>query len=472
MNKFAIIDVETTGGSPATSKITEIAILVHDGEKVVDEFVSLVNPECEIPKFVVHLTGITQDMVAKAPKFYELAKRIIEITEDCIFVAHNVGFDYGMIRREFKSLGYDYRRPHLCTVRASRHVLPGHESYSLGKLARALNIKVEGRHRAGGDAQATAELFSMLVQADKKGLTHFIQDEINPKILHPNLNLETLDELPAKTGVYYFFDENNRLIYIGKSTNIKKRVEQHLRNQSTKKAAQMRGEISRIEHTLTGSELIALLLESKEIKKQQPVYNRMLRKSRFTHGLFAYFDQRGYTNFIIDQLKNRTDLPLTTFTTLTEAKAFLNKLTDNYTLCQKLNGLYQSSQSCFRYHTRECKGACIGEEDASSYNSRVERALKTIQFESDHFFILDKGRARTEKSIVLVENGSYIGYGYLHFTELRKNVAFWKSRIEIQTEDRDDRSIIQQFLRKAEDIKIRNFHKKGTPFHLDTTDED
>jgi DNA polymerase III subunit epsilon len=469
MKKYAIIDVETTGGSPATSKITEIAILVHDGSQIIDEFVSLVNPECEIPKFVVHLTGITQDMVASAPKFYELAKQIIEITEDCIFVAHNVGFDYGMIRREFKSLGYDYRRPHLCTVRASRHVLPGHESYSLGKLAKALDIEIEDRHRAGGDALATAKLFSLLINTDHKELAHFIQDEINPKILHPTLNLESLDELPAKTGIYYFYDESNRLIYIGKSTNIKKRVEQHLRNQTTKKATQMRGEICRIEHTLTGSELIALLLESKEIKRHQPVYNRMLRKSRFTHGLFTFTDQRGYTNLQIDQLKNRTEIPLTTFTTVTEAKSYLNKLTDRFELCQKLTGLYQSTHSCFRFHTKECKGACIGNESNESYNKRVDSAVHTISFESDHFFILDKGRARTEKSIILVENGSYIGFGYLHFTELRKNVAFWKSRVEIQIEDRDDRSIIQQFLRKGEDIKIRSFHKKTNLEHQNTS---
>lgn len=458
MKKFAIIDVETTGGSPGSSKITEIAIFIHDGTRIIDEFVSLVNPETEIPKFVVHLTGITDQMVATAPRFFEIAKKIVEITEDCIFVAHNVGFDYGMIRSEFKSLGYDYRRPQLCTVRTSRQLLPGHESYSLGKLARSLNVVVDGRHRAGGDAMATAEIFTMLFEKSGRNLQHFIQDEINPSILHPNLDIGALDQLPEKTGVYFLYDETNCLIYIGKSKNIKKRVEQHLRNTSGKKAVEMRNEICRIEYELTGSELIALLKESKLIKKHTPRFNRRLRTSRFTHGLFAYEDQRGYINLTIDQLKNRIETPITTFAGITEAKNALHKITNDYELCQKLNGLYQSSGSCFRYQTKECIGACIGEEAAEEYNRRVDAALDHLSFTSPSFFILDKGRQRTEKSIILIENNTYIGYAYLHFSELKRTINYWKSKIDIQTEDRDDRSIIQQFLRKnTEKIKTRTF---------------
>ena len=131
---YAIVDIETTGGSPKSSKITEIAIYKHDGKEVIDEFVTLINPEMPIPPFIVNLTGINDEMVKDSPKFYEIAKDIVEFTKDCVFVAHNVGFDYGIIRHEFRSLGFDYRRPHLCTVRASRYVIPGHDSYSLGKL--------------------------------------------------------------------------------------------------------------------------------------------------------------------------------------------------------------------------------------------------------------------------------------------------------------------------------------------------
>jgi DNA polymerase-3 subunit epsilon len=148
---FVIVDVETTGGSPKNSKITEIAMYKYDGIQIIDEYSSLVDPEIEIPAFIVRLTGITNDHVKNAPKFYEIAKTIIEFCEDTIFVAHNASFDYGMFRSEFKTLGYDFRKPHLCTVQAARQIIPGHDSYSLGKLSRAIGIEIKNRHRAGGD---------------------------------------------------------------------------------------------------------------------------------------------------------------------------------------------------------------------------------------------------------------------------------------------------------------------------------
>ena len=159
---FVIVDVETTGGNPKQSKITEIAMYKYDGNQIIDEFISLINPEQHIPEFIVRLTGITDQMVANAPKFYEVAKDILAFCEGCVFVAHNVGFDYGMLRSEFLSLGFDFRFPHLCTVRASRYVIPGHASYSLGKLSNDLGIQIDGRHRAGGDALATTKLFHLI----------------------------------------------------------------------------------------------------------------------------------------------------------------------------------------------------------------------------------------------------------------------------------------------------------------------
>jgi DNA polymerase-3 subunit epsilon len=211
---FVIIDVETTGGSVNNSKITELAIYKFDGEKIIDEFVTLVNPEAPIPEFIVRLTGINDIMVQNAPKFYEIAKKVIEFTENCIFVAHNAAFDYSMFRSEFKALGFNYRLPQICTVKASRIIIPGHESYSLGKLTRGLGIDINGRHRAGGDALATTQLFEILIKKDKERLLEFIQHEVNPKNIHPNLSIETIDGLPQKTGVYLFYNEFNKIIYI------------------------------------------------------------------------------------------------------------------------------------------------------------------------------------------------------------------------------------------------------------------
>ncbi|MEQ8811132.1 MAG: 3'-5' exonuclease, partial [Imperialibacter sp.] len=161
---YAIIDIETTGGNAQFSKITEIAIYVHDGSQVVDEFTTLVNPECNIPPFITKLTGITNEMVEDAPRFFEVAKKIVEITEGKIFVAHNVNFDYGFVRHEFKRLGYEFKRDTLCTVKLSRKILPGKSSYSLGNLCKSLGIEIENRHRAGGDAFATVKLIEILLQ--------------------------------------------------------------------------------------------------------------------------------------------------------------------------------------------------------------------------------------------------------------------------------------------------------------------
>jgi DNA polymerase-3 subunit epsilon len=453
--RYAIIDVETTGGRPKESKITEIAIYIHDGEKVIDSLCTLINPEMPIPEFIVRLTGISDDMVANAPRFFEVAKQIVEITEGCVFVAHNVGFDYGMIRGEFRSLGYDYRRDQLCTVRASRYVLPGFESYSLGKLCRALGLQVQNRHRASGDALATTQLFDILLQKTEGNLSGFIHNELNTKGLNPNLDLNSIDDLPEKTGVYKLFDEDNQLIYIGKSKSIKKRVEQHLSNFKTNKNGEMRKEICRAEFILTGSELIALLLESKLIKQHRPKYNRMLRKSRFSHGLFKYTDQNGYTCLHVKSLSKALDIPLTSFASAAEGSKILHAITDKYTLCQKLNGLYKSTSSCFRFQTKECNGACIKAETAEQYNERVQLALDKMEFSHDNFIIIDKGRTKTERSIVWVERGSYIGFGFVPFPIWRQSTVHWREFLELQVEDKDDRAIISLHLRKTEDVQMK-----------------
>lgn len=334
---YVIVDIETTGGSPKNSKITEIAMYKFDGEQIIDEYITLLDPQMPIPPFIVQLTGITDSMVEGAPKFFEIAKDIVEFTENCIFVAHNVGFDYGIIREEFKSLGYDYRRPHLCTVRASRYVLPGYDSYSLGKLSRSLGIEIKGRHRAGGDALATTKLFEIIFQRTEGDLKNFITQELNPRQLHPNLSLEDLEQIPNKPGVYRFYNEVNQLIYIGKSIHLRKRVDQHLKNVKTKKGIQLQKEIARVEFELTGSELIALLREAMLIKQHQPIYNRMLRRSSFPYGLFSYTDNFGYEHLYVERIAKNSELPISSFTTKKEGTVFLERAVEDYDLCQKLD---------------------------------------------------------------------------------------------------------------------------------------
>lgn len=451
---YAIVDIETTGGSTKSSKITEIAIFKHDGKQIIDSFQSLVNPEMEIPEFITRLTGIKNSMVADAPKFFEIAKKIIEFTEDCVFVAHNVGFDYGIIRHEFKLLGYDYRKPHLCTVRASRYVIPGHDSYSLGKLTRALGIELNGRHRAGGDAEATAHLFTLLQQKDAKGLLTFIQEEVNPKILHPNLDLDTLEEIPNKPGIYKFYNETNQLIYIGKSKHIRKRIDQHLKNNTTIKSANMRQEIARIEFELTGSEMIALLFESEMIKKYQPIYNRKLRKSNFSYGLFRYENAAGYLQLYIDSLAKNNDQPLTTFISKKEGTDYLKRIVDEHMLCAKYCGLEKSTGACFGFQIDKCNGACTQIESAAAYNQRISSIAERLTFDTANFFIVQNGRDKKEKAVVWVENGTYKGFGFIPYYILKQPHANWKRYIDLRSEDRDARTIIHYFLRKDPSIML------------------
>jgi len=454
---FVIVDIETTGGSPKHSKITEIAIYKTDGISILDEFVSLLNPEISISEFIVRLTGISNEMVKNSPKFYEIAKKIIEFTHDCIFVAHNVSFDYNVIRQEFKSLGFDYRLPHLCTVRASKYILPGFDSYSLGKLAKSLNITVESRHRAGGDALATTHIFHLLYEKSAKNIEKFIQQDINPKILHPNLDLDMLEEIPNKTGVYKFYNEVNQLIYIGKSKHIKKRIDQHLKNNSTKKGIEMQGEIHRIEFELTGSELIALLLESQLIKTHKPIYNRRLRKELFPYGIFSFVNESGYIQFYIERSTKKNELPLATFSSKNEAIDFLTEQCKLYTLCQKLCNLYTTKSSCFSYQVKQCFGACINKEKVETYNSRATLMVEKFNFDNDNFFILENGIQRNEKTIILIQHGVYRGFGKIPYFALKSTKSSWSKYIEIKSEDKDSKMIIKNYLRQNPNVTVVDF---------------
>ena len=167
---YAIVDIETSGGNHKTGKITEVAIYVHDGTKIIEEYSTLINPQTKIDWYVKKLTGITDEMVASAPTFKQVASKIDEITYGNIFIAHSVDFDYYFLREEFKKVGYNFKRKKLCTIELSRKILPGKGSYSLGKLCDELNIPISDRHRAAGDALATTKLFEMLLENDKKSL--------------------------------------------------------------------------------------------------------------------------------------------------------------------------------------------------------------------------------------------------------------------------------------------------------------
>ena len=437
---YAIIDVETTGLSPAGEKITEIAIYVHDGKKIIDEYVSLVNPEKKIPYRIVQMTGITNHMVVDAPKFYEIAKQIVELTNDKIIVGHNVKFDYGFLRHEFKSLGYDFRSNTMDTVKLSRKLIPGRRSYGLGKLCKDLDIDNHARHRASGDALATTRLFELLLSLDNN-----LQDIKTSGVQSPR-NKSLVEDLPKKPGVYYFYNGDGELIYVGKSVNIHDRVLSHLNNNLHKRALEMKDAITDVEFKLTGNDLVALLLESAEIKKHQPFYNRQQRRTFFNYGLYSFTDDDGYINLKITRIVDKL-APLYTYSSLQEGRNHLFNLVENYQLCQKLCGLYETSSACFHYQIHQCNGACIEEETAFDYNLRVNESLENYHFNQQNLFIIEQGREEGEKSVIKIEHGKYTGFGFIDEQLFNGNLSWLHECIQQQADNREVRQIINTYLK-------------------------
>lgn len=452
---YAILDIETTGGQFNEEGITEIAIYKFDGHEIVDQFISLVNPEIPIQPFVVKLTGINNSMLQGAPKFFEVAKRIIEMTNDCIVVAHNASFDYRILRTEFRRLGYDFQARTICTVELSKKLLPEQPSHSLGKLVRALGIPMADRHRASGDALATVKLFKILLEKDleKEIVKDFIKLEIE-KGITPKL-LDIVASLPAKTGIYYIHNEKGKLIYIGKSRNIKKRINQHFTGTTTK-CKKIQEEVFTVTYDETGSELIALLKESEEIKINKPIYNRAQRKSIFQLALYSEKDDKGYLNLKLQKADGRKK-EITSFTSIQEGKNALFRITSHYQLCQKLTGLYVTKSNCFQYTIKECDGACIGAVSAEEYNARVQSFIEKNSFENQNMLLIDKGRTISERSVVMIENGIYKGYAFYDLNYQINNIEILRNIIIPMQNNRDTKNIIQGHVRRNKTLKIIKF---------------
>jgi len=457
---YAIIDVETTGGSPVAEKITEIAIFLHDGAKLIEEFTTLINPEKKIPYYITALTGISNAMVADSPKFYEVARHILELTEDAVFVAHNASFDYQFIRNEYKRLGYDFVRDKLCTVQLSRRLVPGLASYSLGNICKHLSIRIHDRHRASGDAYATIKLFEYLLQVSKNQ-NQLVSNlpGLNKKDLHPNLKPETLRNLPEETGTYYFFNERKEIIYIGKSKNIRSRVLSHFRNYSSKKAIELMNSIAEIDFELTGSELIALLKESHEIKQNRPIYNRAQRRAISNYGLYTYYDNKGYLRYIIDKINSKAENPLRTFSNLRAGKNYLNRKVDEHKLCLKLCGLYPATGACFNYEIAQCKGACVEKELPANYNERALRIIHENDILQDNFFLIESGRTNGEIAIVQIQCGKYIGYGYADTSCVNGNTGLLADCVQAFDDNRDIQQILRTYIQSGKKVQILPYTK-------------
>ncbi|MEM6395546.1 MAG: exonuclease domain-containing protein [Bacteroidota bacterium] len=457
---YAIVDVETTGGRATRHRLTEIGIVLFDGEKVVDRFESLINPQTYIPAGITELTGITQEMVEDAPKFHEIAKRIVEMTQGAVFVAHNVSFDYEFLRNEFKRLGYTFSRRKLCTVRLCRKTFPGLRSYSLGNLIKHFGLEVNARHRALADAEATTELLRMALQGQDSvaEANAMINMGIKESRLPKNLSIDRIQSLPEACGVYYFYNENQQVVYVGKSTNIRKRIAQHFAD-TTSKGQEIQRQVADISYELTGSELVALLLENQEIKRLLPNINRAQRGRALSYAIHTWIDSAGYRRFDVcrntAQARKEKDI-ISEYPSMTRAKGRLKYVRAQLELCSALTHLHPSRSACFHYHLRQCHGACTGQETPDAYNDRADLAVEYLNTVFDHDFLLfDQGRDPNEQAVVLVENGKYCGFTYLS-TEEGYDLEAIRAEVQPNRHIPGTARIIQRFLNQYPRVKVVN----------------
>lgn len=327
---FAIVDIETTGGSAAQSGITEIAVLLFDAQTrtITHRFETLINPEMPVPYYITTLTGIDNRMVADAPVFADIAPQLFKLLHNRVFVAHNVNFDYSFINHQFKKAGIAWSAKKLCSVRYACKVLPGMPSYSLGNLCRQLNLPIENRHRAAGDASATAVLLMHLMQADDqlKHLSAMLKGRNPHSYLPLHVPESMFENLPYCAGVYYFKDEKGKVLYVGKARNIKYRVRSHFSNNEINPKKQ---ELLRRVHSITYrpcvTELMALVWESAEIKRLWPEFNRSQKFAEPGYGLYQLLLQNGREILVVERKKSNLR-PLYQFTQPTDGLQMVRML--------------------------------------------------------------------------------------------------------------------------------------------------
>jgi len=438
---YAIIDIETTGGQFNKEGITEIAIYKFDGIEIVDQFISLINPEIPIQPFVVKLTGINNAMLRQAPKFFEVAKRIIEITEGCIIVAHNAPFDYRILKLEFDRLGYPFNRPTLCTVELSKILLPDAKAYSLGKLVRSLGIPIADRHRASGDAMATLKLFKLLIDKDidKKILKQQIKNELY-KGISPKL-FDILEKIPSSVGIFYIHNDKGNIIFIGKSNNIRKKLNQIFTAES-KIAKRIQKEVYTVTFEETGNELIALLKEREELLHNKPVLNTVQRKSPYLWAVYQETLNNGYETLKINKTDGRKNA-IQSFKNQKNALQFINELYLENEIVEEVQNALVSGEN-INYPTE-------------MHNNLFDSLIKSNQLKHNNLIIVMKGRSLNEKSALLIENGVFKGYCFFDLNYQILNAQVLNKILIPLIYTKDVLNTIKHYLYTKKDYKIIAF---------------
>jgi DNA polymerase III subunit epsilon len=403
---YAIVDLETTGGHPETDRIIEVAIYIHDGNKIVDEYSSLVDPGVEIPPFIARLTGISDAMVSKAPDFSAIAPKIASLLEGNIFVAHNVMFDYSFLMHSLAREGFNFSNHLLCTCKTSRSLLPGHPSYSLGRLCRSLSIELKDAHRAAADAKATAYLLDLLIEKTNGVLSPFfyVKEKKQNRSRIPN---EQVEKLPHKAGVLYFLDEAGKIIYLVKSKNIRKKAWSVIGKFTNKRYAAVATLTTSIDYLVTGSQLVASIKEGEDIMALQPRYNRKFKVYETRYSIFEHLSKRGYLYLdaaVYDKSKN----PIITFSNQQEAKKVLTEIEAEFELL--------NSKSI------DNTGVNLFTDSPDLYNEKVVKAIENLTGKRKNFIITDAGPETGSLSLVVIRNGVYAGYLHTSNSQSLTNV--------------------------------------------------
>lgn len=398
---YAIVDVETTGLRPARDKIIEVAVVITDGEKVIDQFSTLVHPECVLPQYITSLTSISDNMLHDAPKFFQVAKHLVTLLKGCTFVAHNARFDYSFLKKEFAELGYTFHKPVVCTVRLARELFPGLPNYRLSTICKALGISMEGAHRALADALATTELFKRL-QAKT--------DHVEPTLLPAGLTRDHILALPNATGVYTFYNDANEIVYIGKSKNIRKRVVTHfMPDHKSYKPVFFKNSVSRLGAEVVGSELLALLRESEEIKTHRPPLNRMGKRMRDHIGVYLKKNENAHHTLKVLETKKTTNEPVLSFGNIKNARRSLERLAAYHRICARfVEGVrFDICPRCGIH-------GCVDNIPKNTHNQSVAIALRPYRFPAETCLIEDKGPTSDTRSLMVVHQNKYIGYAVIN----------------------------------------------------------
>lgn len=435
---YAIVDIETTGGYASANGITEISVFVHDGNRVIQHFETLINPEQHIPAYITALTGISNFTVADAPVFGEIAETLFEILKDKIFIAHNVNFDYSFVKHQLKNHGYELEVKKLCTVRLGRKIFPGLPSYSLGNLCRELKINNDNRHRAGGDAKATVKLFERYLKNNAQPvIEQMLKKSSGEQWLPLQLDKTVINQLPQEPGVYYFHDKKDKIVYVGKAINIKKRVSSHFtQNDSSRKRQNFVRHIYKISFKTCANELEALVLENVEIKRYWPRYNQSLKRPEQKYALYQFEDSRGYIRLAID--KKKKNLPaLYNFNLLHEGLVLLRNMQQEFDLHEKL---------CFIDKTPLTEKDLEFLDSPKKYNNKIKKALAALEVQLPTFAVIDNGKTANEKLCLYVERGSFWGMGYIPAKTKLKNKEILKELLQPLRDDDYIRNNIYSFV--------------------------